>query len=220
MLRLLYILGCLSFAAEAHDYITTKITWTREVSRIFFRNCTSCHREGGAAFSLVTFDEAKPWAKAIKEEVLMRRMPPWNAVKGFGEFKDDQGLTQEQIEIIAQWAEGGAPQGNPAYLPKTPGPGIAMSQAPHGKRMPVTGSQVLIAATTALGILPGTVPKSGAIQVVAERPDGRVDPLLWVQNFHPGYKRPYWFKRPLVFPAGTRIVVTPKVAQVVLLSRE
>src|SRR5437773_2744512 len=85
----------------AHDVITTPITFSREISRLVYSRCGSCHHEGGSAFSLMTYAEARPWAKAIKEEVLERRMPPWGAVKGFGEFRDDQGLTQEQIELLA-----------------------------------------------------------------------------------------------------------------------
>src|SRR5580700_3377055 len=103
--------------AEAHDVITTKITWSKEVSRLMFKRCASCHREGGSAFSLMTYEESRPWAKAIKEEVLERRMPPWEAVKGFGEFRDDRGLTQEELETISSWVEGGAPEGEPKYLP-------------------------------------------------------------------------------------------------------
>ena len=64
--------------------------------------------------------EARPWAKAIQEEVLRRRMPPWNAVKGFGQFQDDRGLTQEELSLIAEWVDGGAPEGNPLYLPDRP----------------------------------------------------------------------------------------------------
>ena len=80
-----------------HDVITTKITFDREIIRIVHARCASCHREGGSAFSIMTYDEARPWAKAMQEEVLERRMPPWGAVKGFGEFRDDQALTPEQI---------------------------------------------------------------------------------------------------------------------------
>src|SRR5580692_11963623 len=107
-------------ATQAHDIITTKITWTKEISRLVYKRCASCHREGGSAFSLLTYDEARPWAKAIKEEVLERRMPPWEAVKGFGEFRDDRGLTQEELETISSWVEGGAPEGDPKYLPRQP----------------------------------------------------------------------------------------------------
>ena len=74
---------------SAHDVISTKLTWSREVSRIIYKRCASCHHEGGSAFSLMTYEEARPWAKAIKEEVLERRMPPFGAVKGFGDFRDD-----------------------------------------------------------------------------------------------------------------------------------
>src|SRR5205085_2541589 len=96
----------------------------REISRLFYQRCSSCHRDGGNAFALTTYEQARPWAKAIKEEVNERRMPPWGAVKGFGEFRDDQGLTQEQIELINDWVEGGAPEGDPALLPKElPKPG-------------------------------------------------------------------------------------------------
>ena len=94
------------------------ITWNREVSRIVYERCASCHRPGGTAFSLMTYQDARPHAAAIKEAVLTRRMPPWGAVKGFGDFRDDQGLTQEQIELITDWVEGSTPRGNnPNMLP-------------------------------------------------------------------------------------------------------
>src|SRR5262245_428640 len=82
----------LSLATQGHDVITTRITWSREISRIFYERCASCHHEGGMSFSLMTYNEARPWAVAIKEEVLSRRMPPWGGVKGFGEFRNDQAL--------------------------------------------------------------------------------------------------------------------------------
>ena len=105
---------------QAHEVITTKLTWSREISRIFYRRCIGCHREGSSAFSLTSYEQARPWAQAIKEEVLSRRMPPWFAVKGFGEFKDDAGLSQEEIATIAAWVEGGAPRGDEKLLPELP----------------------------------------------------------------------------------------------------
>jgi hypothetical protein len=95
----------------AHDTITTKLLWTQEISRIVNRHCVSCHRDGGAAMSLATYDEARPWAKAIRDEVLARRMPPWGAVKGVGEFRGDPSLSQIEIDMIVNWVEGGAPKG-------------------------------------------------------------------------------------------------------------
>ncbi len=104
----------------AHDVFSTKITWSREISRLVLKRCGACHREGGSAFALTTFEEARPWAKAIKEEVLERRMPPFGAVKGFGEVRDTQALTQDEIHLISDWVEGGSPEGDPALLPKNP----------------------------------------------------------------------------------------------------
>src|SRR5690349_3846066 len=115
--RLLLGLTVLAITS-GHDIITTPITFSREVSRVLYSHCVECHHQGGMAFSLATYQEARPWAKAIQEEVLQRRMPPWGAVKGFGEFRNDRALSQEQLEMIGDWAEGGAPEGDPKYLPK------------------------------------------------------------------------------------------------------
>jgi len=70
--------------------------------------------------SLATYDEARPWAKAMKTELLERRMPPWNAVKGFGEFRNAPLLSQRDIDLIINWVEGGAPKGEDKELPDGP----------------------------------------------------------------------------------------------------
>src|SRR5260370_26849441 len=111
--------------------ISTKITWSREVSRIAYQHCASCHHDGGSSFSLMTYEEARPWAEAIKQQVIARRMPPWNAVKGFGEFKNDRGLTQEAIGIIANWVTGGAPEGVPPYIPARPAFAAKVAETQH-----------------------------------------------------------------------------------------
>src|SRR6185436_19410930 len=106
------IVAGLAARATAHDPNGAPMTWNREVSRIVFERCASCHREGGTAFSMLSYQEVQPHASAIKDAVLSRRMPPWGAVKGFGAFRNDQGLTQEQIGIISDWVEGGITRGN------------------------------------------------------------------------------------------------------------
>src|SRR5262245_66220544 len=105
-LTLSAVILVLAVAADAHDF-GTSITWNREISRLVLDRCASCHREGGSSFSLMTYAEAQPRATEIKTAVLSRRMPPWGAVKGFGDFRNDTGLTQEQIELVASWVEGG-----------------------------------------------------------------------------------------------------------------
>src|SRR5258707_169642 len=111
---------CISLVAEAHGIITTPITWSRQIPHILLVRCVSCHRDGGTAFSLMTYAAARPWAAAIKEEVLERRMPPWGAVKGFGDFRNDQALTPEQMELITSWVDGGVPEGEAKDLPPIP----------------------------------------------------------------------------------------------------
>src|SRR5580700_10767185 len=138
----------LSIHSSAHDVITTPITFSREISRLVYSRCAVCHRPGGSAFSLLTYAEARPWAKAIKDEVLERRMPPWGAVKGFGEFRDDQGLTEEQLELIGDWVEGGAPEGDPKYLPKTPDFQPAATGTPLPGGIAVEGELTLKTAVT------------------------------------------------------------------------
>jgi hypothetical protein len=105
---------------SAHEPITTKVRFNKEVVRILQRSCLGCHRPGGIAMSLATYEEARPWAKAIKEELLERRMPPWHAVKGYGEFRNAPSLTQRDIDLIVNWVEGGAPKGEEKDLPATP----------------------------------------------------------------------------------------------------
>jgi len=203
----------------AHDVITTPITFSREISRLVYGHCAHCHRPGGAAFSLMTYAEARPWAEAIKEEVLERRMPPWGAVKGFGEFKDNQGLTQEQIGLIADWVVGGAPEGDPKLLPKVPAftevrpvrlePGI-----------PVESALTLQAGIALAGIQPQKIPEDGSIIVTATRPDGSIEPLLWLYNYNAKFPHIYWYKSVLHLPAATKIeVMPPGAARVALVTK-
>ncbi len=133
--------ACCSAAARAawgHDIITTPITFDREILRIVDSRCASCHHPGGPAFSLLTYKDARPWAEAIKEEVLARRMPPWGAVKGFGDFRNDQALTPEQLELIVSWADGGVPEGEEKDLP----PRAQVRTTPRRPRRPKARSGV------------------------------------------------------------------------------
>jgi len=124
VIRLLLFAFCLlPFAlarVSAHEPITTKVRFNKEVVRILQRSCLGCHHPGGIAMSLATYDEARPWAKAIKEEVLNKRMPPWHAVKGFGNFRNAPPLVQREIDLLVNWVEGGAPKGEDTDLPATP----------------------------------------------------------------------------------------------------
>src|SRR4051794_22655264 len=120
---------------SSHDVITTNLTWTKEISRVVYQHCAGCHRTSGAAFSLLTYEDARPWAKAIRDEVLNRRMPPWDPVKGVGQFRDDPSLSLPEMDLIVAWVEGGAPEGNPVYLPSKP----PAAGTPPGNTRPPAG---------------------------------------------------------------------------------
>ena len=93
-------------------------TYNKEVVRLLQKNCQSCHHPGDIApFSLTSYQETRPWAAAIREAVITKEMPPWKPLAGCGDFKDTRGLTQDEINLIAAWADGGAPEGNAADLP-------------------------------------------------------------------------------------------------------
>ncbi len=70
--------------------------------------------------SLASYEAARPWARAIKEEVLTRRMPKWQAARGYGDFSNDPSLSPFQIALVVAWADGGAPRGSDADLKATP----------------------------------------------------------------------------------------------------
>ena len=95
-------------------------TFTKDVAPIFQQKCQACHRPGYIApMSLVTYEEARPWARSIKNRVASRQMPPWHIDKAVGiqEFKNDRSLSDEQIETVVRWVDAGAPRGDPADMP-------------------------------------------------------------------------------------------------------
>jgi hypothetical protein len=217
MNRLVLVLCLSAGLAPAHDIITTPITYNREIYRIFQTRCFSCHRQGGPAFSLMTYSEARPWAEAIKEEVLGRTMPPWGAVKGFGDFRNDRALTPEQIEVIESWADGGVPEGEPSDLPAKLDPTEEWPSENTHPTLAVSGDLKLDRNMILDGLLPIEIPEKASFQVTAELPDGSVEPLLWIENYKTKYAHPFLLREPLELPAGTLIRGVPPDGKVGLL---
>src|ERR1700739_4399144 len=92
--------------------------FSKDVAPILYRNCVVCHRPGAIApMSLVTYEETRPWAKAIREKVSLGQMPPWHATAPRGTFSNDRRLTDQEKEILVRWAGNGAPRGDPKELP-------------------------------------------------------------------------------------------------------
>ena len=91
------------------------VTFTKDIAPILRRSCQSCHNHNGIApMSLLTFEEARPWARAIKAKTVAREMPPWFIEKNIGiqQFKDDPSLTADEIAKIVSWVDNGSPRGD------------------------------------------------------------------------------------------------------------
>ena len=97
------------------------VTFNKDVAPIFHASCVHCHRPGEVApMSLVTYQSARPWARAVKRMVVERRMPPWLADPHYSSFSNDRRLTEKEIQTIVAWVDGGAREGNPADAPAPP----------------------------------------------------------------------------------------------------
>src|SRR5438046_8764321 len=96
-------------------YAQSAPTFTKDVAPIMYKNCTSCHRAGEIGpMPLVSFSDARPWAKAIATRVTDGTMPPWHADPAHGEFSNDRRLNAKDRDTVIKWASSGAPEGNKA----------------------------------------------------------------------------------------------------------
>jgi len=96
-----------------------KVTFTKDIAPIFQQSCQVCHHDGGIApMALTTYEEARPWARSIKEKVIKRVMPPFSAAGPPGYYLNDPRLSDEQVAAVTSWVDNGAPEGNRANMPK------------------------------------------------------------------------------------------------------
>ena len=115
-------LGGLATAADLTNAAPAgkPVTFAKDIAPILQAKCQECHRKGSMApMSLVTYEETRPWAKSIRQRVITQQMPPWHIDKTVGvqQFKNDMSLSEEQIKQIVQWADAGAPLGDPKDMP-------------------------------------------------------------------------------------------------------
>jgi hypothetical protein len=104
----------------AADTPAKQVTFSKDVAPIFQAKCQECHQPNSIApMSLITFQDARPWVRSIKERVAAHQMPPWHIDRSVGvqKFKNDISLTDDQVDTIVRWVDSGAPQGDPKDLP-------------------------------------------------------------------------------------------------------
>src|SRR5262249_1525173 len=113
-----FLLSCIGVASGPTN---RSVTFSRDIAPILYNRCAECHRPGEVApMSLLTYAEVRPWARAIKEKVVARAMPPWLADPAYGHFENDRRLSQPEIDSIAAWVDAGAPKGDDKDLPPLP----------------------------------------------------------------------------------------------------
>ena len=117
MLRRVILAGA-TMTVAALSAQTPTTTFHKDVETILQRNCQTCHRPGQVApMSFLTYQDVRPWARAMKTAVMSGKMPPWFADPQYGPYLNDRSLKQREIEAIARWADEGAPEGDPRDAP-------------------------------------------------------------------------------------------------------
>jgi mono/diheme cytochrome c family protein len=115
------LLSVPSFAGEpTKASANAPVTYSKDIAPIFQEKCQDCHRKDSMApMSLVTYEEARPWARSIKERVVQHQMPPWHLDRSVGiqSFQNDASLSEQQIATIVKWVDSGSPQGDPKDMP-------------------------------------------------------------------------------------------------------
>ncbi len=113
--------GILLVSGASSAPAASPVTFTKDVAPILQKNCQSCHRPGEVApMSFLSYKEARPWAKAIRQRVLLREMPPWFADPNHGDFSNDNRLSPKDIDTLTAWVDGGAQEGNLKDMPPNP----------------------------------------------------------------------------------------------------
>ena len=177
-------------------------TFNKDVAPIVFDNCVSCHRPNQIApMSLMSYQEVRPWARAIKNKVVKREMPPWFADPRFGEFRNDPRLTDEQIKTIATWADAGAPQGETPLVAELPTLNDGWTH-PSGRDPDL----VIEMADVYNGPAEGEVPWFNIYQELPEelkKEEHFIEAIQLLPGVIPAMHHMQWDVRPL--PPGTKI---------------
>jgi hypothetical protein len=127
--------------ARPDEPVTSDVRFTREIVRIMQRKCVGCHSPGGLSISLADYSEVRAWGRAIREEIVEQRMPPWSAAPGFGRFRSDLALSAREEATLLSWIDGGMRRGDARDLP-SPGETADPEAAAPDQRLPVAPQRI------------------------------------------------------------------------------
>ncbi|MBI1785721.1 alkyl hydroperoxide reductase [Candidatus Sumerlaeota bacterium] len=115
-----FVIG-LGFSSRGDDAAKNPVNYAKDIAPILNQRCVVCHRPGQIGpMSLLSYEEARPWAKSIKKAVSSRTMPPWGADPGYGKFSNDCRLSDHDLEVVSAWVDQGAPAGDLSQAPEKP----------------------------------------------------------------------------------------------------
>jgi hypothetical protein len=187
-----YLTGLLLAAPLATWGASADVTFDRDVLPILQKNCQACHRPGEVApMPLMTYQDARPWAKAIKAAALRRKMPPWYADPQYGHFANEHKLTDAQIATLASWADNGAPEGDAKSKPAP----VAFVDGWNLK------PDLIVEMPTAF-----QVPASGTVEYQYMKVKGNFPKDVWVSEaeMRPGDSRVVHHGEVWVLPPGSK----------------
>src|SRR5260370_1245120 len=195
--------GVVALAADVSSSSPASVTFHKDVLPILQKNCQGCHRPGQIApMSFLTYENVRPWAKAMKTAVATRKMPPWFADPKYGHFANDRSLKQGEIDTIVAWADGGGKGGEaqggppptarpadgwlirPAYVVKGPTYDVPAKGVMEWTNVVVPGGFTKDTWITSLEIKPSAFPVTHHICVsfIAHTPDVKYGVPVWVDK--------------------------------------
>jgi hypothetical protein len=194
-------------STEAHKPITSPFTFNEDVLPIVRQRCAGCHAPGAVApMSLLTHADAVPWAESIRAELMAGHMPPWGHVSAPHRFRNVQGLTARELNVLLTWASGGTPEGDPALAPGATGgerswplgepdallplgeATVPADVPDHVQEFTITTDAAGARWLRALDLSPGTpaIVRAASVSVKSSAASGTGQPLaLWVPGDHP-----------------------------------
>ena len=200
-------MGGLFATLRAHDPINGAVTWNGDIKRLVQARCVGCHVDGGRGpMPLTSYEAARPWARAIREEVLSRRMPKWHAARGYGQFANDRSLTPFEIALIVAWVDGGAVRGPQPSMESPPPEAAPLRFRDTYRTQRMNCGERALPTGRLLAVRP-ELQEGGSVGIVVALPDGKREVVAWIRDFEKAFTETYWLRSPIDVPRGSKLQV-------------